>query len=169
MVLVGISFSMGDAAQAMNYLFNPDFSKVDGSIVMSAMGQAFFSLSLGMGAILMYGAYLPDNASIGKTSLAIVAADTSVALISGLMIFPFVFSIDGLDPNEGFSLVFKVMPQIFGQIQGGAFIGPMFFLLLFIAALTSAISLLEPVVSWLVEYHELERTRATRILSLIHI
>lgn len=167
LVLVGIAFSLGNTAAAIDYLFNPDFSKVTIDIVVDAMGQAFFSLSLGMGAILMYGAYLPDNASIAKTSLAIVAADTSVALIAGLAIFPMVFATPGLEPNAGFSLVFNALPQIFGQMEGGAFVGTLFFSLLSIAALTSAISLLEPVVSWLVDYKGYERTKAARISGFI--
>lgn len=167
LVLVGISFSIGDADKAIDYLFTADFSKLTIDVVADAMGQAFFSLSLGMGAILMYGAYLPKNASVAKTSLAIVSADTAVALISGLAIFPLVFATAGLEPTAGFSLVFKALPQIFGQIEGGSFVGTLFFALLFIAALTSAVSLLEPIVSWMVSNKGYERTRAARVSGFI--
>ncbi len=167
LVLVGISFSQGDADKALSYLFDVDFSKISVGVVADAMGQAFFSLSLGMGAILMYGAYLPKEASIAKTSLAIVGADTAVALISGLAIFPLVFAIPGLEASSGPSLVFKALPQVFGQIEGGTFVGTLFFVLLFVAALTSAISLLEPVVSWLVEHRSYERTHAARLSGFV--
>lgn len=167
LVLVGISFSVGDGEAAIDYLFTADFSKVTLDVVADAMGQAFFSLSLGMGAILMYGAYLPKNASVAKTSLAIVSADTTVALVSGLAIFPLVFATAGLEPTAGFSLVFKALPQIFGQIEGGLFVGTLFFSLLFIAALTSAVSLLEPIVSWMVDRYQYERMQAARLAGLV--
>lgn len=163
LVLVGIASVMGDYGAAVNYLFNPDFSKLNSEVVVAAMGQAFFSLSLGLGAIMMYGAYLPDHASVAKTSLAIVGADTAVALISGLAIFPLVFAIPEMTTAEGPSLVFKVLPQIFGKIEGGGFVSVMFFLLLVIAAITSAVSLLEPVVSWLVTQKGMARDRASHV------
>ncbi|MGM0562710.1 MAG: sodium-dependent transporter [Pseudomonadota bacterium] len=162
-VLVGIASLMGDFKAAVEYLFVPDFSAFTSDVVVSAMGQAFFSLSLGLGAIMMYGAYLPNNASIGKTSLAIVGADTAVALISGLAIFPLVFTIPELQPTEGPSLVFKVLPQIFGQIDSGGFVAVMFFVLLVIAAVTSAVSLMEPVVSWMVTQKGMDRDRAAHV------
>ena len=115
-----------------------------------------------MGAILMYGAYLPNNASIGRVSLAIVAMDTLVAILAGLAIFPLVFSVPEVAADEKVGLVFIVLPQVFGQIEGGAVIGFMFFALLFVAALTSAVSLLEPVISWLVTQKGMERVRAAR-------
>lgn len=166
LVLVGFAFYVGDGAAALTYLFSPDFSQISLELVVDAMGQAFFSLSLGLGAILMYGAYLSDKASIAKTSLAIVTADTSVALISGLAIFPLVFATPGLNPNEGFSLVFQALPQIFGKIEGGTMVGVLFFSLLFIAAITSAVSLLEPMVGWLMKYKQYAREKATRIVGI---
>lgn len=165
-VLVGFAFYVGDGAAAIDYLFNPKFSDITLDVIVDAMGQAFFSLSLGLGVILMYGAYLPDDASIAKTSAAIVAADTSVALVSGLAIFPLVFATDGLEPNEGFSLVFQALPQIFGQIEGGKIIGVLFFSLLFVAAITSAVSLLEPMVGWLMKFKKYPREKATRIVGI---
>lgn len=165
-LMVVLSFNLGDGQAALTYLFKPDFSNINLDVVVDAMGQAFFSLSLGLGAILMYGAYLPDNASIPKTSLAIVSADTSVALIAGLAIFPLVFATPGLEPNQGFSLVFQALPQIFGKIEGGMFVGVLFFSLLFVAALTSAISLVEPMVSWLMSSKKYARDKATRVVGV---
>jgi NSS family neurotransmitter:Na+ symporter len=114
------------------------------------VGQAFFSLSLGMGAIMIYGSYLPKETSIAGTTFTIAMADTLVALLAGLAIFPIVFS-NGLEPAAGPSLIFQTLPIAFGQMPGGQFWGTLFFVLLVFAAWTSAISLLEPVVAWLTE------------------
>ena len=149
-VMVGYAVGTGDFGGALTYLFEPDFSKVTGATVMTALGQAFFSLSLGMGAIMIYGSYLPGDASIPETSLIIAGVDTLVALLAGLAVFPIVFAY-GLEPGEGSGLVFKTLTIAFGHMPGGQFFGVLFFALLTVAALTSAISVLEPVVAWLVE------------------
>ena len=127
--------------------------------VLSAMGQAFFSLSLGMGAIMIYGSYLSHTASIGRTAVVIAGLDTLVAVLAGLAIFPIVFAF-GLEPQGGPGLIFMTLPVAFGQMPGGAFFGTLFFMLLVFAAWTSAISLVEPFVTWLVENKGMNRVKA---------
>jgi NSS family neurotransmitter:Na+ symporter len=134
----------------LRFLFNADFSKISGNGVLVALGHAFFTLSLGMGAIMVYGSYLPRGVSIARTSITIAAMDTLVALLAGVAIFPIVFA-NGLEPGAGPGLIFNTLPIAFGRMPGGAFFGSLFFLLLTFAAWTSAISLIEPIVAWLVE------------------
>ncbi|KAA6186238.1 sodium-dependent transporter [Thiohalocapsa marina] len=160
----------GDFSAGLKYMFQPDFAELGahaGEAVLSAMGQAFFSLSLGMGAIMIYGSYLNSQASIGQNALIIAVMDTLVALLAGLAIFPIVFA-QGLEPGSGPGLIFQTLPIAFGQMPGGAFFGVLFFVLLVFAAWTSAISLLEPVVALLVESLGFSRVRAA-ILSGIGI
>jgi len=150
LVMVGYSMSMGEFMRGVEFLFKPDFDKITQEGILIAMGHAFFTLSLGMGAIMIYGAYLPENTSIAKTSIMIAGADTLVALLAGLAIFPIVFS-NGLEPGAGPGLIFQTLPIAFGHMPGGLFFGTLFFILLSFAAWTSAISLIEPAVTWLVE------------------
>ena len=159
LVLLGYSMVAADFAAGVDFLFAPRFSEFtrDGALV--ALGHAFFTLSVGMGAVMAYGAYLPDEHSIGKTAAAIVAADTGIALLAGLVIFPIVFA-NGLDPAIGPGLIFQSLPLAFGQLPGGAFVATAFFVLLTFAAWTSAISLMEPGVAWLIEALRLGRTAA---------
>ena len=124
------------------------------------MGHAFFTLSLGMGAIMVYGSYLPQKASIFKVSLTISVMDTGVALLAGLAIFPLVFA-NGLEPGQGPSLIFDTLPIAFGHMPGGEFFGGIFFVLLLFAAWSSGISLVEPIVVWLVENKNMTRLRAS--------
>lgn len=159
-VMVGYAMNTGAFQQAIDYLFQPDFSKITPDVVLSAMGQAFFSLSLGMGAIMIYGSYLSHTASIARMSFIIAGLDTSVALLAGLAIFPLVFAY-GLEPQSGPGLVFVTLPIAFGQMPGGALFGTAFFILLLFAAWTSSISLLEPIVAWLVENKGMSRVMAT--------
>jgi neurotransmitter:Na+ symporter, NSS family len=159
-LLIGYAMTKGEHYfQGLHFLFSPDFSKLSGDSVLVAMGQAFFSLGLGMGAIMMYGAYLPNDVSIGKTSVIIAIADTLVALLAGIAIFPLVFA-NGLTPDEGPGLIFKTLPIAFGNMFGGWLTGILFFVLLFFAALTSAVALIEPAVAWLVETHQFNRFKA---------
>lgn len=158
-LMVIYSFSAGNFGQAASYMFAPDFSKLSGEAVLSAMGQAFFSLSLGMGAIMIYGSYLHSDASISSNSVIIAGMDSLVAILAGLAIFPIVFA-NGMQPEQGPGLVFKVLPIAFGQMPGGVLFSTLFFVLLVFAAWTSAISLLEPMVAWLVENLCLSRVRA---------
>jgi len=158
-LLVGYAMDQGAFRQAVNFLFNPDFSKLNSEGVLTAMGHAFFTLSLGMGSIMVYGAYLPSKVSIGSTAVIIALADTAVALLAGLAIFPIVF-IHGLEPGSGPGLIFQTLPIAFGQMEYGAFFGTMFFVLLVFAAWSSSISLIEPAVAWLVENKKMSRMRA---------
>lgn len=158
--MVGYAMSTGHFGEGVAYLFKPDFSKLGTSGVLDAMGQAFFSLSLGMGAIMIYGSYLTSHASIGRNAVIIAGMDTLVAILAGLAIFPIVFA-NGLEPELGSGMVFKVLPIAFGQMPGGQLFGTLFFVLLVFAAWTSAISLLEPVVAWLVENRGFSRVRAS--------
>lgn len=136
----------GDFAAGMTYLFKPDFSAITLDVVIAATGQAFFSLSVGLGTMLAYGAYLPANVSIPRTSVVIVFAAILTAVLAGAAIFPIVFA-NGLNPSAGPGLVFVTLPVAFGAMPGGALIGTAFFVLLAIAALTSSVSLLEPIVA----------------------
>ncbi len=148
----------------LKFLFTPDFSGLTTTSVMVALGHAFFTLSLGMGAVMAYGAYLPQQTSILGTSIAVVFTDTLIALLACVVIFPIVFTFN-LDPADGPGLAFRTLPLAFGQMQGGAWLGGFFFAVLTLAALTSAISLMEPSVAWLTENRGLKRVPATITLS----
>lgn len=158
-VLVGFSMSSGKFMDGVNFLFRPNFHELSGESVLIAMGHSFFTLSLGMGAIMMYGSYLPARTSIARTSITIAVADTAVALLAGLAIFPIVFAND-LTPGQGPGLIFQTLPVAFGHMPGGALFGTLFFVLLVLAAWTSSISLVEPAVAWLVENHAVTRIHA---------
>ncbi|NIR29317.1 MAG: sodium-dependent transporter, partial [Gammaproteobacteria bacterium] len=149
-IMVGYAMNTAGFGQAFEFLFKPDLGKLKPQGVLAAMGQAFFSLSLGMGAIMVYGSYLQRHASIARTTITIAAADTGVAILAGLAIFPLVFA-SGLEPEAGSSLIFKTLPLAFGHMPGGRLFGTLFFVLLAFAAWTSAISVIEPMVAWLVE------------------
>jgi NSS family neurotransmitter:Na+ symporter len=157
LALLGYSINSGHFSEGMAFMFTPDLDKLTWDSVLAAMGQAFFTLSIGMGAIMAYGAYLPQETSITIASAAVVTADTLIALLAGLVIFPLVFA-NGLDPAAGPGLVFETLPLAFGQMTGGVFFATLFFVLLSFAAWTSAIGLIEPGVAWMVE--RFGRTRA---------
>lgn len=159
-LLVAYAMTTGEAYfQGLSFLFSPDFSEIDSDAVLTAMGHAFFTLGLGMGAIMVYGSYLPSGVSIAKTSLYIAGADTIVALLAGIAIFPLVFA-NGLEPGSGPGLIFQTLPIAFGNMTGGWLFGILFFVLLVFAALTSSISLVEPLVAWLVENRGCTRVKA---------
>lgn len=162
--LLAYAINSGHFASGLAFLFTPDFGALTWDSVLVAMGQAFFTLSIGMGAVMAYGAYLPAETSITGTSAAVVAADTSIALLAGLVIFPLVFA-NGLNPGEGPGLVFFTLPLAFGQMPGGDFFGTVFFVLLVFAAWTSAIGLMEPAVAWLVESYHRTRAQAAVIVG----
>ena len=166
LVLVVYATTTGYFYEGLRFLFVPDFSKLSWEGVLIAMGHAFFTLSLGMGAIMMYGSYLQNGTSIAKTTLIIAAADTVVALMAGMAIFPIVFA-HGLDPSSGAGLVFKTLPIAFGQMDAGVLIGTLFFVLLVFAAWSSSISLIEPAVAWLVENHNFTRVSASVWVGLL--
>ena len=158
-LLIAYAMSSNGYQQGIHFLFNPDFSKINSNAVLTAMGHAFFTLSLGMGAIMVYGSYLPKNVSIAKTTLIIAGADTMVALLAGIAIFPLVFA-NNLEASAGPGLIFQTLPLAFGHMTGGWLFGFMFFILLFFAALTSSISLIEPTVAWLIENKNIDRKQA---------
>ncbi|WP_106476817.1 sodium-dependent transporter [Phytohalomonas tamaricis] len=164
-VLVIYAATTPGFAAGVNYLFNPDWSKLNGEVVLAAMGHAFFTLSLGMGIMMAYGSYLSDDVNIGRTALTVVVMDTVIALLAGMAIFPIVFS-NGLDAASGPGLIFQTLPLAFGHMTGGSVFGVLFFLLLVFAAWTSAISLLEPIVEWLEERSSLNRVGATLVAGL---
>lgn len=159
LVLVYYAHSTGEFGKGMDFLFTPDFSRLTTGGILLAMGHAFFTLSLGLGAMMVYGSYLPDGIAIGKTSIAIALMDTVIALLAGLAIFPIVFAND-LSPAAGPGLIFHTLPIAFGHMPMGFFFGGLFFILLVFAALSSAISLMEPMVAWLKENRGIQRTRA---------
>ncbi|MGC1952392.1 MAG: sodium-dependent transporter [Gammaproteobacteria bacterium] len=152
---------------AAAFLFQPDVSKLSAAAVLAAMGQAFFSLSLGAGILIAYGSYLPKDVSIARTATAICIADTAVALLAGLAIFPEVFA-SGLEASAGPGLIFQTLPIAFGRMPGGTLFGTLFFVLLVVAAWTSSISLLEPAVEWMLEHRGIGRqTSAWMVGALV--
>jgi NSS family neurotransmitter:Na+ symporter len=165
-ILVGYSMAHGDFLGGMAFLLRPDFSALSANAVLLAMGQAFFTLSLGMGAIMVYGSYLSSDASVARTSAAVVASDTLVALLAGLAIFPILLAA-GLSPGQGPGLIFVTLPLAFAEMPLGLFFGTLFFVLLVFAAWTSAISLIEPAVAFLVENLGLTRVFATTAVAML--
>lgn len=162
LLLVGImiySAIVGDFAAAFDFMFHVDFSQltIEGALV--ALGHAFFTLSLAMGIMMIYGAYLPKGVSIVKTSITIAIADTVVALIAGLAIYPIVFA-NGLEPSAGPGLLFQSIPIAFGSMPFGDVVGTLFFIMIVFAAFTSAIALLESPTAYLVERQGMSRTKA---------
>ena len=145
-VLVIFNIFVGGFAEAVAWLFTPDFSKIDGGVFLAALGQAFFSIGVGMAAMMAYGSYLPRETRIASSAIIIVIADTGVALLAGLVIFPAVFN-NGLDPAAGAGLIFQTLPVAFAQMPGGYFFACLFFLLLSVAAITSMVGLLESLIS----------------------
>ena len=164
-IMVGYAMNTGEFGKGLAFLFQPDFSKLSWGAVLTAMGHAFFTLSLGMGAIMIYGSYMPHNASIAQTSFLVALADTLVALLAGMAIFPIVFA-NQLEPGSGPGLIFATLPIAFGQMPGGVFFGTLFFILLTFAAWSSSISLIEPAVAWLVENKGMTRLKAATIAGL---
>lgn len=166
LLMVGYAARVGDFARALEFLFTPDFSKLDTSIVLSAFGQAFFSVSVGLTALVAYGAYIRRTMSIPQSALIIVSVDTLIAILAGLAIFPIIFAF-GLEPDAGPGLVFITLPFVFGDIVGGQLFGTIFFVLLLFAALTSSIGMIEAPVAWLAERTRLGRTGAALLAGAI--
>ena len=165
LMLLGFAIFKGNFSAAVSFLFSFDLEALTWRGVLEAMGQAFFTLSIGMGAIMAYGAYMPQNANIGKTILIVAFFDSSVAIISGLIIFSIVFATSGIEPSAGPGLMFISLPVAFGSMPGGLLIGAVFFVLVSIAAWSSAISLLEPCVAWLMEAKHIGRAKANLIIA----
>jgi amino acid carrier protein len=149
-LLVGLSiYNMfaGGFGETLRWLFTPDFSKIDGPVLLAAIGQAFFSIGVGMGGMMTYGSYLPANFSITRGAMMIVLADTLVALLAGFVVFPMVFNY-GLDMASGPGLIFQTLPLAFAQMPGGYVFGILFFVMLSVAGITSLVGLLESVTNW---------------------
>ncbi|MFT6351150.1 MAG: NSS family neurotransmitter:Na+ symporter [Neptuniibacter pectenicola] len=166
LVMLAYSSQTEGFAAGWDFLFHYDPSALTAESVLVALGHSFFTLSLGMGAIMAYGSYMPKKTSIGSAVIWIAIMDTLVALIAGLVIFPIVFT-NGMDPGKGPGLMFVTLPVAFGQMPGGQIFGFVFFLLVGVAAWTSAISLMEPATAWLVEKFNWHRVPACIVLGLI--
>lgn len=165
-VMVLYSAVVGDFGAALSFLFSPDFSQVDGETVLLALGQAFFSIGVAMATMVTYGSYLPKTMSIPQNACIVVGADTGVALLAGLAIFPLVFA-HGLTPGEGTGLVFQTLPIAFGDLPGGQIFAGIFFLLLIAAAITSCIGNFEPVVAWTAERFNTTRNKAAAMAGFL--
>jgi NSS family neurotransmitter:Na+ symporter len=163
-VLLGYAVSSGSFARGFEFIFRPDFEALTPSGALIALGHAFFTLSLGMGVLMAYGAYLPQDTSIAASTIIVVLADTAIALLAALAIFPIAFA-HGLSPAEGPGLAFETLPLAFAQMRGGVIVATAFFVLLTFAAWTSAIGLLEPAVAWLTETRGLDRPRAALLVG----
>ncbi|MBM3420847.1 MAG: sodium-dependent transporter, partial [Bacteroidetes bacterium] len=159
------SVTLPGSGEGLRFLFRPDFSKITWKVVLDALGQAAFSLSIGMGTLITYGSYVKKANNLPSIAFQVSTADTLIAILAGVMIFPAVFAFN-IDPAEGTGLVFIVLPNIFAQMPGGYFFAILFFLLLAIAALTSTVSVLEVVVAYFSEELSMSRTKATVIGAL---
>jgi NSS family neurotransmitter:Na+ symporter len=155
------------SSEGLEFLFSPNWSKISGEAVLSALGHAFFSLSLGMGTMITYGSYIGKKEALGETAVQVTIADTVIALLAGLAIFPAVFAF-GIEPSAGPGLVFITLPRVFMEMPGGYIFSIMFFILLSVGALTSSISILEVVVAYLAEEREMPRNKAI-ILAATYI
>jgi NSS family neurotransmitter:Na+ symporter len=164
LVMVGYAAVAGDFAGAWAFLFRFQLEALDGAVVLMAIGQAFFSIGVSMGLMMMYGAYVPAGEPITRHSVIIAVADTLVAILAGLAIFPLVFA-HGLDPAEGPGLIFVTLPIAFGNMPFGTLFGSLFFVLLVFAAITSAIALIQPMVARLQEYRTLSPSVAAVLVG----
>lgn len=164
-VLIGRTVTLPGAHEGLTYLFNPDFSKINSSVVLSALGQAFFSLSLGMGCLCTYASYFPDNTDMVKTGVEVTVLDTAVAILAGVIIFPAVFTF-GIDPSSGPELVFVTLPNVFQNMVGGYIWAVLFYILLSLAALTSTISMHEVVTAFLQEEMKITRVKAAWVVTI---
>ncbi len=171
-VLVGCSLSLPNADKGLSFLLQPDFSKVTSSVCLNAMGQAFFSLSVGIGCLCTYACYFRKDVDLMKDGLSVASIDTLVALLSGFIIFPAVYSIPGLQPDAGPSLVFITLPNVFQQVFGDmpilAYVFSLvFYLLLVMAALTSSISMLEMSAAYFIKQFKLSRPVSAMLVSAV--
>ncbi|MDI9356021.1 MAG: sodium-dependent transporter [Chitinophagaceae bacterium] len=164
-IIIVRSVTLPNAMEGIKYYLVPDFSKINAMVFIKALTQAFFSLGIGWGIIITYGSYLPKNQSIVTASVLVGIMDTSVAFLAGLMIFPAVFSF-GESPNQGPTLIFEVMAKIFPEMPFGTLIAFLFFLLLFIASITSTIAMVEVVGSWFIDEKKWSRKKATWLVGI---
>lgn len=158
------SFTMPKFKEGVEFLFKPDFSKITPSVLLGALGQAFFSLSLGLGCMMTYASYFSNRTRLARTAVSTVMLDSMVAILSGVIIFPAVFSF-GISPEAGPTLVFEVLPFIFSQLPGGAAWSTLFFLLLFLASLTSTVSMSEISITYFCEEKKMTRKKALFLSS----
>jgi len=168
-LLIGIiifSFTLDGATKGLEFYLKPDFSKITFSTILAALGQAFFSLSLGMGTMITYGSYISKDDNIVTSGIAVAIFDTMIAIMAGLIIFPALFAM-GEDPSAGPLLVFVVLPKLFAQMPGGLIVGTIFFILLSVAALTSTISLLEVPVAYVIDEHKMSRPKVVWIVAAV--
>ena len=169
-LLIGLaiySITLPGFYDGISYMFIPDITKINSHVILSGMGMAFFSLSIGMGSLMIYGSYLSDESSITEVTTIVAFADTFVAILAGIIIFPMVFTYN-LDPSSaGPGLIFQTLPIAFGSMPWGNIIATLFFILLFFAAITSSISLIEPAISYMVEKYSLTRAKATFRMGFI--
>jgi len=166
LVLIVRSITLPGAGAGINFYLKPDFSKLTGGALGAALGQAFFSLSLGMGCIITYGSYLGKKETLPGAAIQVCFLDTLVAFLAGLVIFPAVFAF-GVEPGAGPGLTFITLPNVFGQMPGGAIWSALFFVLLFVAALTSAISLLEVVSAYFIDEIKWSRQKASMVMGIV--
>ncbi len=164
LILLGYSLAVGEVSRSLAFMFRADFSKITPAAILSAMGHAFFTLSLGMGAVMVYGSYLQRHISIARATFYVVVADTAIALVAGITIFAIGFA-NQLEPAAGPGLIFQTLPIAFGHMPGGRVFATLFFVLVGFAAWTSSISLVEPAVAWLIERRKLSRARAALIIG----
>ncbi|MDR2126591.1 MAG: sodium-dependent transporter [Prevotellaceae bacterium] len=166
LIILGIrSLMLPNAVEGLKFFFNPDFGKINSAVILSALGQAFFSVSVGMGCMITYASYFNKSINMPNTAVSVVALDTLVAVLAGIIIFPAVTSFN-ISPSQGPTLVFVTLPNIFQQMPFGDLWSFIFFVLLAIAALTSIISLHEVVTAYLHEQYRMSRRKATAIVSL---
>lgn len=165
LLLVIRAVTLPGAGEGIEFLLKPDFSQLSMNAVLDALGHSFFSLSVGMGTMLTYGSYIGKKENLTSTAFSIGAADTIIALLAGLAIFPAVFAF-GIDPTAGPGLVFITLPNVFLQMPGGAIFGALFFFLLFIAALTSVVSIFEVIIAYVTEELKVNRQKAMALTTV---
>ncbi|MBR5296419.1 MAG: sodium-dependent transporter, partial [Parabacteroides sp.] len=166
LIILGMrSITLPNASEGLTFLFQPDFSKINSSVILSAMGQAFFSLSIGMGCLITYASYFKKETNLQATALQVTILDTLVAILAGIMIFPAVFSF-GITPTAGPELVFITLPNVFAQLPMGNVWSIIFFILLALAALTSTISMHEVATAYVHEEHKMSRGKAAWVVSI---
>jgi len=166
LVMIGYAAIAGDFLTAVEFLFSLDFSKITGEVVLAAIGQAFFSIGVAMGLMMAYGAYIPKEVNLTRSALIIAGADTAVAILAGLMVFPLVFA-HGLDPAEGPGLIFVTLPRAFAAMPGGSIFGALFFLLLAFAAITSIIAVIEPIIAYAEDKWQMSRRNACLLFGML--
>ena len=165
-IMAVYAITLPGAKEGLTFMFKPDFSQFNSKMVLTALGQALFTLSIGMGAIITYGSYMKKDTNIIKSAYTLIFFDTLIAVIAGIMIFPIVFSF-GVTPSAGATLVFISLPEMFAKLPFPSITGLIFFILLFFAAITSGISIMETAVASFINQFKISRQKATVILSII--